>query len=316
MVRIALGSAAYGDVECTAVVAATAELGFTGLDLQIDSTQPFGRTLDADRLASELSAQAIDAVCVSNVRDVELLMGPHDFHSDAVLAGPPAAKIAHARQQARRTIELAARLDVAFVRFFFGCSDHLLQFPWHGLKYDWDDNVAALAERSAELFAYATASGVTICLEPHPRQTVYDLPSLLRFRALMATNGFDVGLCFDPANVLAAGHDPVAFVHHLDRPPEFVHFKDVERWASPTPPRGPGWKRYGPGPQVRFRSAGKGELPWMRLRDALFDLGFEGTVVIEYEDLLTRREVGIPEALEIARRLFDLDVDATQAQWW
>lgn len=321
MIGIALGSAAFGDYDLPTALSLTAAAGFTALDLQLDSTLVTTQSVDltSDGGLAQMRRSVEDAgltvACVSNVRDVELLLGPHGRHSDGVLRGGANQKIAHARRAALRTVDAAVALGTPYVRLFFGCPDHLLAFPWHGFDESWSENLRILVAQAAEILEYAARRDVLICVEPHPRQAIFDRPSLDEARALLATRGHNIGLCLDPANLVAGGLDALNYIISLACPPEFVHFKDVEVWSAATTPRGPGWRRYGPGRPVRFRAVGDGDLRWPRIRDALVDLDFDGTVVVEHEDLLTSRMPSLRHALAAAQRLFASDATAV-AQWW
>lgn len=316
----ALGLAAFGDHDLPDALARAAAAGFTAVDLQLDSTLPMTGSVDLTseaglaRLRDQVAAEGLTAVCVSNVRDAELLLGPHGRHSDGVLVGSAAQKRAHAVRWSRWTVDAAVALGSPFARLYLGCPDHLLMFPWHGLAAGWSENLEVLAASAAEVFGYARERGVTVCVEPHPRQAIFTLPSFQQASRLLADDGHRLGMCLDPANLVAGGLDALEYVEAMTAPPEFVHFKDVETGPSGRSPRGPGWRQYGPGRPVRFRNAGRGELPWPSLRDRLFDLGFAGTVVIEFEDLTVPREAGIADALDAARRLFA--GPTTREQWW
>ncbi|GAA0729781.1 sugar phosphate isomerase/epimerase [Dactylosporangium roseum] len=318
--RVALGLAALGDVTFTEALDLATGLGFRAFDIQLDSTLAMTRSLPADPvataelLARELSAHDAEIVCVSNVRDAELLLGPYGQHTDAVRTGDRPAKIRHARAAARHAIDVAAALRCRHVRLYFGCPDHLLMFPWHGLPLTWRHNVERMVEAIAGLLDHAADRGVTVCVEPHPRQVVFDLPSLLDARSLLAETARSIGLCLDPANLAAGGIDPYSYVYALPEPPQFVHMKDVEFWSLPTVPPGPGWKHYGRGRPVRFRNTGSGSLEWPRLRDSLVDIGFTGVAVVEFEDLMVNRSVGLARARAATEELFA--APGTEAQWW
>jgi sugar phosphate isomerase/epimerase len=112
-----------------------------------------------------------------------------------------------------------------------------------------------------------------------------------------------VRLCVDPANLAAVGHDPVDGVRGWGERLAAVHVKDLERWTGRGAPTGPGWSRYGPQPEIRFRALGAGELPWPRILGALLDDGFAGVAYIEHEDALLPRRQSIETAADRLRAL-------------
>lgn len=317
---VALGLAALDDKSLTEAVDIAGDVGIHAFDIQLDSSLklrrslPLGSTDKLSHVKSALAAQGTEIVCVSNVRDVELLLGPHDFHADAICDGAPSSKIAHAQRAAVEAIDTAASLGVRFVRLYLGCPDHLLMFPWHGVMLDWNDNINRLITPVLPILRHAREQQVRICVEPHPRQAIFDLQSYIYANRLLSAEGESLGLCFDPANLSAGGLDPLTYLRALNAPPEFVHVKDVEHWRLASPPRGRGWKRYGPGVPVRFRVIGSGCLDWPRIRDCLLDMKFDGALVIELEDMLIDPLPALAEAKRHCDRLFV--AQSQRDQWW
>ncbi len=127
-------------------------------------------------------------------------------------------------------------------------------------------------------------------------------------------DGLELGLCLDPANLAALGFDPVAFLEATGAVPECVHAKDVERSTTALTPPGPGWVRYGPQPAIRFRAVPWGQLDWPALLSHLQEVGFEGPVLIEHEDVLIERHRGLAGA----RSYLEAHAlgEASATRWW
>jgi sugar phosphate isomerase/epimerase len=234
---------------------------------------------------------------VCNTRDVQLLLGPHGPHTDPVLTGPPDAKRAHALRAALTTIEIAADLGVGQARLMFGVPDLTRWLTWSGTGLGWEDNVAAWRSAVAPVLDAAARRGVTVLLEPLHKQVVYDRPSAEQVLASVAGHPCEVRLCVDPANLAAMGHDPVAMVRGWGPALGAVHAKDLQK--DGTAPGGDGWSRWGPGPAVRFRALGHGELPWPGIVSALREEGYTGVVYVEQEDEVLPRDEAVRTSLGV-----------------
>jgi sugar phosphate isomerase/epimerase len=306
-VRLGLCLAAFGGGDLSRAVAAAGEFGQLALDLPTDTSLGLvdaRRCLDDRRYRDEVAARLRDATvtCVSNSRDGQLLLGPHGPHTDPVLAGTEAEKRAHALRCSLGSIRLAERLGVPSVRLMLGCPDFARWLSWWGSDVSWADNVSAFHEHAGPLLAAAADTGITLLLEPHPKQVVYDRVSAEMVLAAANPPGV-LGLCVDPANLAATGYDEVAAVTGWGSTMVAVHAKDLQRWRGAGIPPGAGWSRYGPQPPIRFRALGLGELDWPRVVSALLDEGYDGVLYVEHEDTLLPREQSIRRSLDYLRSL-------------
>ncbi|TDC68106.1 sugar phosphate isomerase/epimerase family protein [Streptomyces hainanensis] len=304
-IGLGLCLAAFAPAGLDGALAAAGRYGVRVVDLPADST--FG-LVDPDRLAdaghhaelrARLAAAGVEVGCVSNSRDTQLLLGPHGPHTDPVVAGPPEAKRAHGLRAALGTVRLAAGLGAPLARLMLGVPDLARWLSWWGSEVSWQDNVDAWARAAAPVLELADALGVRVVVEPHPKQVAYDPASA---RALLAAAD-GVGLCVDPANLAATGHDPVRAVRGWGDRLAAVHAKDLQRWRDPGDPTGAGWSRYGPGPAIRFRTLGAGELPWPAIVAALLDEGYRGVLYVEHEDALLPTAQGAANSLAALRAL-------------
>ncbi|MBT8227000.1 MAG: sugar phosphate isomerase/epimerase [Dactylosporangium sp.] len=309
--EIGLCLAALGGLPLERALACAARLGVDRVDLPTDSTLGLvdpARLNDPtylDEIAALVDRGGAPVGCVSNSRDAQLLLGPHGRHTDPVLTGPAPAKRAHALRCALGTLQLARRLGAPAVRLLPGCPDLARWLSWWGSDVAWSDNVAELFEHAAPVFDAAATAGVDVLLETHPKQVVYDRPSadLVLAAADAAGLGEVVGICVDPANLAATGHDPVAAVTGWSTRMGAVHAKDLQRWSGRDLPPGAGWSRYGPQPPIRFRALGLGELDWARIVGTLLDEGYHGVLYAEHEDALLPREQGLRRSVGALREL-------------
>ncbi|WBB80396.1 sugar phosphate isomerase/epimerase [Micromonospora sp. WMMD882] len=315
-VRLGLCLAAFAPAGLTGALAAAGRVGVDVVDLPADST--FG-LVDAERLddpahhrelLAATRAAGVTVGCVSNSRDTQLLLGPHGPHTDPVLAGPADEKRAYGLRAALGTVRLAAGLGVPSARLMLGVPDLGRWLSWWGSEVSWQDNVAAWARAAEPVLRLAAGLGVRVLVEPHPKQVAYDPASA---RALLAAAA-GVGLCVDPANLAAVGHDPVDAVRGWGDDLAAVHAKDLQTWRRSTDPGGPGWSRYGPGPAIRFRALGSGELPWPAIVAALLDENYRGVVYVEHEDALLPTTQGVTNSVALLRRL--LPSSSPQGRTW
>jgi sugar phosphate isomerase/epimerase len=311
-IRLGLCLAAYGRMGLRSALAEAAEYGPLCLDLPTDTTlgivdarRCFADAEYRDEVAGVLANVTVGwpVTCVSNSRDAQLLLGPHGPHTDPVLQGTAEDKRAHALRCAVGSIRIAQQIGAPMVRLLVGCPDFARWLSWWGSDVSWADNVAEFFARAEPVLRAAREAGVTVLLEPHPKQIVYDRSSADLVFAAAAQWTDVLALCVDPANLAATGHDPVASVSGWRTRLAAVHAKDLQRWSGPGQPRGPGWSRYGPQPPVRFRALGLGALDWPAIVSALIDEGFSGVLYAEHEDALLPRRQSIQQTLNVLRSL-------------
>ena len=319
--RVAVGLclAAWGGSGLPAALEYAAQVGADTVDLPTDTTSglvDLARWAREEDYRAELRSVAGDVAvdCVSNSRDTQLLLGPHGPHTDPVLGGTAEAKRDHALRCALDTVRLAADLGAPCVRLMFGVPDVARWLSWWHSSVSWADNIAAWCEEARPILSLAAEHGVTLLVEPHPKQVVYDRASARQLLDAVAGSSASVRLCVDPANLAATGHDPVDAVRGWGDGLGAAHAKDLQRWNAPQAPPGAGWSRYGPGPPIRFRALGAGELPWPAIVSALLDEDFHGVLYVEHEDALLPREQSVAASVRLLREL--LPQGSPQGRTW
>jgi sugar phosphate isomerase/epimerase/N-acetylglucosamine kinase-like BadF-type ATPase len=320
-IAVGLCLAAWGGSGLRAALEHATLVGADAVDLPTDSTSGL---LDLTRWAreedyrAELRAAVGDAAveCVSNSRDAQLLLGPHGPHTDPVLGGSASAKREHALRHAMDTVRLAADLGAPQVRLMYGVPDVARWLPWWHSSVSWADNIAAWCEQARPVLRLAAEHGVTLLVEPHPKQVVYDRASARQLLDAAAETepSASVRLCVDAANLAATGHDAVDAVRGWGAELGAAHAKDLQRWTGAHAPPGAGWSRYGPGPPIRFRALGAGELPWPAIVSALLDEDFHGVLYVEHEDTLLPREQSVANSVRLLRDL--LPQGGPQGRTW
>ncbi len=316
--------AAYGGTGLRTALEDVGGFGPLCLDIPTDTTLGLVDARDCATDAGYLEAVAAllrgataaghEVTCVSNSRDTQLLLGPHGPHTDPVFPGEPAGKRAHAVRCALGSIRLAERVGAGTVRLLVGCPDFARWLSWWGSDVSWRDNADEFVTHAGPLLDAARSAGVRLLLEPHPKQVVYDRPSAELVLAVAERWRDVLGLCVDPANLAATGHDPVLAVTGWGERMRAVHAKDLQRWERPGTPAGAGWSRYGPQPPVRFRALGLGCLDWPAIVSALLDEGFDGVVYAEHEDALLPRRQSLGRSIRMLRSL--LPSGAAEGRTW
>ena len=298
---------------------AVAELGVTALELPVDARSPL---VDLDellsggarRLRGELEARGLALSCVSNHQEGQLLLGPHHADTDRIHPGTPEEKSAYAEERLLASARLASELEVGLLVGFTGCEDYTRFFPWPDPD-GWEKMAPAFAERVGPLLDRFDELGVTFGHEPHPKQFVYNTETAAQSVELLGGHrrwGFNL----DPANLLLAGVDPVAFAaEHVERI-WHVHAKDGE--LVPHNAARSGLLAYGawdrPDRGFRFRIPGWGDVPWKRLVSELALRGWRGYLAIENEDPVFEPRDGLRKAVAELRPL--LPEGERVERWW
>jgi len=311
--RLGLCLAAFGGTALQTVLAEVISYGPLSLDLPTDTTLGLvdARRCFADagyrdevaQLLAGAQARGQPVGCVSNSRDAQLLLGPHGPHTDPVCPGSAREKREHAVQCALGAIRLAERLRAPVVRLLVGCPDFARWLSWWGSDVSWADNIDEFFTHVGPVLRAAREAGLVVALEPHPKQIIYDRASAELLFAAGPQWAGTLGLCVDPANLAATGHDPVQAVRGWRQRLTAVHAKDLQSWPGPGGPPGRGWSRYGPGPPIRFRALGLGVLDWPAIVSALIDEGFDQVLYVEHEDVLLPRRQGVMRSLGVLREL-------------
>lgn len=216
--------------------------------------------------------------------------------------GDPAGVNERAAEEMKATARAAQRLGVGVVNGFTGSS------IWH-LIYDFPPTPRSMIDAGFEQFAERWnpildvfgECGVRFALEVHPTEIAFDLYSAQR--ALDAVdNREEFGFNFDPSHLLWQGVDPVEFIRAFPKRIYHVHIKD----AITTLDGRSGilashldWKDYRRG--WSFRSPGRGAVNFEEIIRALNDVGYQGPLSVEWEDIGMDREHGAREACEFVR---------------
>jgi sugar phosphate isomerase/epimerase len=219
--------------------------------------------------------------------------------------GDPEGVRQRAAEMMKKTVRAAARLGVAVVNGFTGSS------IWH-LLYSFppvepsaiEEGYQDFASRWKPILDVCSQAGVRFGLEVHPTEIAFDISSAQR--ALDAVQGHSAfGFNYDPSHFGYQGVDYVEFIRVFRERIFHVHMKDV--YWSPLPSRSGvfgGHLNFGHVDRFwDFRSLGRGNIRFEEIIRALNQIGYQGPLSVEWEDIGMDREHGAPEAASFVRRV-------------
>jgi sugar phosphate isomerase/epimerase len=165
------------------------------------------------------------------------------------------------------------------------------------------DALHEFAHRFHPILDACQECGLRYACEVHPGQLAYDFYSAER--VLDALDGRpEFGFLLDPSHFHWQGVDPVAFIRRFPDRIFHVHVKDaaitldgrsglLNSYLPPGDPRR-GW---------HSRSPGRGGVDWEALIRALNEVGYDGSLAVEWSDAGMDRAFGAEEACRFVRRL-------------
>ena len=246
------------------------------------------------------------------LEDRELRLCSFSCHGNPLHPDPARAGSDHADFLA--TCRLAAELDVGHVSLLAGLPagapedttpNWIINSSFPGLddvyRWQWEERVLPYWRAAA---AVADDHGVTLCIEPHSADVVFNTPTFARLREEI---GPTVAMNFDPSHLWWQGIDPIAVVDAVGDAIETCHVKDalmdarrIARDGALSPHGYEGWDER----PWAFSTPGYGhsELFWRRLVVALRRAGYSGTLSIECEDPFLSPDDTLDKSVDVLRR--------------
>jgi sugar phosphate isomerase/epimerase len=221
----------------------------------------------------------------------------------------------------RKTVQLAEMLDVKVIVGFSGCpggTPQDTQPNW--ITYRWPDEYAEMQDWQwkekvipywKDAAKYARDHGVKrLALEMHPNFVVYNPRTLMKLREAV---GEQIGANNDLSHLFWQGCDPIEVIHFLAKQgaiyhahmkdtvlhPEFVAKYGVLNFAIKKEER--------PNASDEFRAVGYGHSAslWKAVVKAYMDVGYDGVLSIENEDLILPGEVGVERTAYVLKNVRD-----------
>lgn len=218
--------------------------------------------------------------------------------------GKPDGVNKRAIQELKDTAKAAQKLGVEVVNGFTGSSIWPLLYSFPPVSQEMiDAGYEQFAARWNPILDVFGECGVRFALEVHPTEIAFDLYSADTALAAIDRRE-EFGFNFDPSHLLWQGVDPVEFIRAFADRIYHVHVKDAivtlngrsgilsSHFNFGDPRRG--WD---------FRSPGRGGVNFEEIIRALNQIGYEGPLSVEWEDVGMEREHGAREAAEFVKRL-------------
>jgi sugar phosphate isomerase/epimerase len=219
--------------------------------------------------------------------------------------GKPERVQLRAAEEMKRTAEAAAKFGVKIVNGFTGSSiwQFLYSFPPVDPRMI-EAGYRDFAERFIPIMDVFQDNGVRFGLEVHPTEMAFDISSALR--AVEAVNGHPAfGFNYDPSHLGYQGVDYVEFIKVFRDRIFHVHMKDV--WWSDRLTRAGvfgGHLDFGhPDRYWDFRSLGRGNIDFEEIIRTLNQIGYNGPLSVEWEDIGMDRGHGAEEAASYVRAI-------------
>jgi sugar phosphate isomerase/epimerase len=170
------------------------------------------------------------------------------------------------------------------------------------LEWQWERRVIPYWRERGRI---AADHGCRLCFEMHPNDVVHNPRAFLRLRDAI---GPVAALNFDPSHLFWQGIDTLEALRALAGHVAHVHAKDTALNASVA--RRDGVLDNGPFEALAARAwsfrtigFGHGELYWRQFVSALREIGYDGPVSIEHEDLYLSPADGLEKAVALLRPL-------------
>lgn len=320
--RLGVFTVLYQDRPLDQVLDTLAERGVQAVELGTGN-YPGAAHCDPDVLLADGPAcrRLLDTVGDHGMIISALSCHGNPLHPDATVATA-------AHDTWRKTVRLAAALEVPVVNTFSGCpGDQTSAAPnwvtcaWppeYGelLDWQWRERVIPYWEDEAR---FAAGEGLErIALELHPGFVVYNPETLLRLRAAA---GPAIGANLDPSHLVWQGMDAVAAIRELGRQGAIFHAHAKDTYLDRANISRNGvldTKHYSRVDERSwtFRTVGygQGERFWRDVISALRTAGYDGVLSIEHEDVLASVDEGLNKAIAFLRPL--LFAEPPAEMWW
>jgi len=200
---------------------------------------------------------------------------PHDLSS-----GDPAKRDA-AVEHWRRTVSVGAALGAQLINMVsshaFAMRD-AAEIPRITTKplvqtyaahvprgLDWDQNYRDYVDAMRRCAQICADHGTTMTVEPHPGRYLGNTAGALRLLEHVGSPA--MGINFDPSHTFPVGDFPNVSIYQLNRHIKHLHVSDNDAVTN-----------------VHWRP-GMGKIDWRAMLEALQDIGYDGVISVELEDV-------------------------------
>jgi sugar phosphate isomerase/epimerase len=198
-------------------------------------------------------------------------------HSPKGLASTDASVRHSAVESFRRAVDLGADLGTTIMNSlgalpFDFVSPKITERPFmqtfsvpYPRRLDWSGNWEQYVDAVRECTRAAEAAGMRYSIEAHPFRWISGSASMLRL--IEHVGSPSLGMNFDPSHLFPVGDIPHAVIYQLAGRIFHCHFSDNDGATN-----------------VHWRP-GKGKIDWVAVIQALSDVGYDGVISIELEDV-------------------------------
>ena len=313
----------YGNLPLAEALDRLAAMGVEAVELGTGN-YPGAAHCDPDPLLEDAAARR---ALRSAVESRGMIISALSQHGNPLHPDPAVAAAAH--ETWRKTVRLAAQLEVPVVNAFSGCpgSDEGSTRPnwvtcwWppefaEVLEWQWSEKVVPYWQAEG---AFAAAEGVQVAFEMHPGFVVYNPETLLRLRDAA---GEMIGANFDPSHLVWQGIDPIEAIKAIAAAGAMFHFHAKDTYLDRANVARNGVLDTKPYSRFAdrswsFRTVGYGqpEKVWRDIMSALRTTGYDYVVSIEHEDGLLGIDEGMAKAIEFLNGIMLKDRQMEE-MWW
>ena len=312
---ITLFTGQWADMPLETLAKKAKAFGYDGLELACWGDH-FDVTLAQDKKYCDnrrelLARHGLKTWAISSHLVGQAVCDPIDERHQAILPphvwgeGKPKEVQKRAAEEMIKTAHAAKNLGVGVVNGFTGSKIWPLLYSFPPVSdARIEDGYADFAQRWNPILDEFKKTGVRFALEAHPTEIAFDIASAER--ALQAINRRpEFGFNYDPSHLGYQGVDYVRFIQKFSDRIYHAHMKDVH-WSSQPTEAGVfgGHTKFGdPRRFWEFRSLGRGSVKFEEIIRALNQIGYQGPLSVEWEDIGMDREHGAAEAAAFLRRL-------------
>jgi sugar phosphate isomerase/epimerase len=304
----------WADLTLSAVAEKVAAWGYDGLELAC-----WGDHFDVNRALSEdgyvqsrhdiLAKYGLKSWAISTHLVGQAVCDPIDERHKSILPphvwgdGNPDGVQRRAAEEVKNTARAAAKFGVKVVNGFTGSAIwHMIyRFPPTSDEMI-DAGYKDFADKWNPILDVFDEVGVKFALEVHPTEIAYDIYTTQK--TLAAINRRPAfGINFDPSHLYHQFVDPVMFLEEFPDRIYHCHIKDTMRRLDGRHSilgshLGFGDRRRG----WEFVSPGRGGIDFEQICRTLNQIGYDGPLSVEWEDIGMHREQGAQESLAVVRR--------------
>lgn len=218
--------------------------------------------------------------------------------------GDPAGVNGRAAEEIKNTARVAQKFGVEVVNGFTGSAIWHLLYSFPPVPESMiDAGFQQFADRWNPILDVFGECGVKFALEVHPTEIAFDLYSAKRALAAI-DNRPEFGFNFDPSHLIWQGVDPVEFLREFPDRIYHVHIKDAIVTLNGKSGILASHLNFGdPRRGWDFRSPGRGGVNFEEIIRTLNQIGYDGPLSVEWEDIGMDRDQGAAEACEFIRGL-------------